>query len=89
MINVEKTPHADLLREIISFAGQRLTELEVEGQSKENHQGLAQRNSYRDRIWETGASAVELCAKSGHSSRETNYHDMVKVARKLIGLRAA
>ncbi|SFN93952.1 hypothetical protein SAMN05216573_1298 [Bradyrhizobium sp. Rc3b] len=30
---VEKAPDADLLREMISFAAQRLMELEVEGQT--------------------------------------------------------
>jgi transposase-like protein len=62
---VEKTPDADLLREMIGFAAQRLMELEVEGQTgagygEKNPGRLAQRNGYRDRIWETRAGAVEL-----------------------------
>src|SRR5690348_6542600 len=62
---VEKTPDADLLREMIGFAAQRLMELEVEGQAgaaygEKNPERLAQRNGYRDRIWETRAGAVEL-----------------------------
>jgi transposase-like protein len=62
---VEKTPDADLLREMIGFAAQRLMELEVEGQTgatygEKNPERLAQRNGYRDRIWETRAGAVEL-----------------------------
>jgi transposase-like protein len=46
---VEKTPDADLLREMIGFAAQRLMELEVEGQTgaaygEKNPERLAQRN---------------------------------------------
>ena len=57
--------NADLLREMIGFAAQRLMELEVEGQTgaaygEKNPERLAQRNGYRDRIWETRAGAVEL-----------------------------
>jgi hypothetical protein len=62
---VEKTPDADLLREMIGFAAQRLMELEVESQTgadygEKNPERLAQRNGYRDRIWKTRAGAVEL-----------------------------
>ncbi|MGY4601520.1 transposase-like protein [Bradyrhizobium sp. GM22.5] len=54
-----------LLREMIGFAAQRLMELEVEiqtgaGYGEKNPERLAQRNGYRDRIWETRAGAVEL-----------------------------
>lgn len=62
---VEKAPDADLLREMIGFAGQRLMELEVAGLTgaaygEKNAERLAQRNGYRDRTWETRAGAVEL-----------------------------
>src|ERR1700733_6501357 len=62
---VEKTPDADLLREMIGFAAQRLMELEVEGLTgaaygEKTPERLAQRNGFRDRTWETRAGTVEL-----------------------------
>jgi putative transposase len=62
---VEKTPDADLLREMISFAAQRLMELEVENLTGASYgeksvERLVQRNGYRDRDWETRAGTVEL-----------------------------
>src|SRR6478672_8509445 len=62
---VEKTPDADLLREMIGFAAERLMELEVgavtgAGYGEKNPLRTAQRNGYRDRNWETRAGTVEL-----------------------------
>jgi transposase-like protein len=62
---VEKTPDADLLREMIGFAARRLMELEVGGLAgaaygEKDPGRLAQRNGYRDRSWETRAGTVEL-----------------------------
>ena len=62
---LEKSADADLLREMIGFAAERLMELEVQsltgagyGERAPDH--LAHRNGYRDRIWETRAGTVEL-----------------------------
>ena len=62
---VEKTPDADLLREMIGFAAHRLMELEVEGLTgaaygEKSQERQVQRNGYRDRSWETRAGTVEL-----------------------------
>ncbi len=62
---VEKSADADLLREMIGFAAERLMELEVGSATgadfgEKNPMRLAQRNGYRDRDWETRAGTVEL-----------------------------
>lgn len=62
---VEKSADADLLRDMISFAAEKLMALEVSaateaGYGEKTALRLAQRNGYRDRDWETRAGTVEL-----------------------------
>ena len=62
---LEKSSDAELLREMVGFAAQRLMELEVEGLTGAAHgerspERINYRNGYRERDWETRAGTVEL-----------------------------
>src|SRR5260370_13656330 len=62
---LEKNSDADLLREMVGFAAQRLMELEVDSLTGAAHaerspDRINSRNGYRDRDWETRAGTVEL-----------------------------
>lgn len=62
---VEKTPDADILRDMISFAAERRMEMEVgnltgAGYGEKSPARLVQRNGHPERDWQTRAGTVEL-----------------------------
>jgi transposase-like protein len=62
---LEKGSDATMLREMIGFAAQRLTELQTDGLCGAGHgerspERMNQRNGYRDRDWQSRAGTVEL-----------------------------
>jgi putative transposase len=62
---IEKSADTDLVREMLSFAAERLMEAEVEARTGVAHGARdparqVQRNGYRERIWDTRAGRIEL-----------------------------
>ena len=73
---LEKSSDADLLREMVGFAAQRLMELEVEGLTGAAHgerspERITQRNGYRHRDWETRVGTIDLAIPK---LRKGSYH---------------
>src|ERR1700756_1036106 len=62
---IEKSADIDLVREMLSFAAERLMDAEVEARTGAAH-GVrdparqVQRNGYRERVWDTRAGRIEL-----------------------------
>ena len=62
---IEKGADADLVREMLGFAAERLMEAEVRARTGAAHGARdpgrqAQRNGYRERAWQTRAGRIEL-----------------------------
>jgi putative transposase len=62
---IEKRADADLVREMLAFAAERLMELEVEGRTgvpagARSPERLNHRNGYRERAWDTRVGRIDL-----------------------------
>ncbi len=62
---IEKGADADLVREMLAFAAERLMELEVEARTgvpagARSPERLNHRNGYRERAWDTRAGRIDL-----------------------------
>lgn len=62
---IEKGADADLVRDLLAFAAERLMELEVEARTGaaaglRSPERINQRNGYRERAWETRAGRIDL-----------------------------
>ena len=75
---LEKSADADLLREMVGFAAQRLMELEVESLTGAAHgqrssDQINHRNGYRDRDWETRAGTICASPSSGRGATSRRF----------------
>ena len=73
---LEKSFDTSMLREMISFAAERLMTLETEtlcsaAPGERSAERTNQRNGYRDRDWHTRAGTVELPSSSPSASTPT------------------
>ncbi len=62
---IEKGADADLVRELLAFAADRMMEMEVEARTGvppgvRSPDRLNQRNGYRERAWDTRAGRIDL-----------------------------
>jgi transposase-like protein len=62
---IEKGADADLVREMLAFAAERIMELEIEARTGAGHGSRSRdrtnhRNGYRERPWETRAGRIDL-----------------------------
>ena len=86
---VENTPDADILRDMISFAAERLMALEVgglagAGYGEKSSGRLVQRNGHRERGWQTRAGTVELrIPKLGKASYFSGFLEPRRMAEKV------
>jgi len=66
---IEKGADADLVRELLAFAAERMMELEVEARTGSpwdvrSAERLTHRNGYRDRPWETRSGRIGFRSRS-------------------------
>jgi len=87
---LEKGSDTDLLREMVGFTAQRLLELEAESLTgapygKRSEDRVNQRNSFRDRSWETRAGTIELrVPKQRHGSYFPVFLEPRRMAEKTL-----
>ncbi|MGI4810321.1 MAG: transposase, partial [Janthinobacterium lividum] len=87
---LEKTSDASMLRDMISFAAERLMALETEplcgaAPGERSAERISQRNGYRDRDWHTRAGTVELrIPKLRHGAYFPGFLEPRRMAEKAL-----